>query len=173
MRRALIVVLEKIDEALDQVLYRPAVVRAFLWVPRWWLCDLAKLSIWLDKRWSTGWWEEEGIEPGGPRQACGRRGAIHVLGGPGPGGEHFDDFLETHPVYLCGWCPIPGSPCWSSAALCDPLGLVGVSLRSALRARGENSTLTKVMVYAAWFSIAMFAVGGLLAVVLVVWGALR
>ncbi len=108
MRRALIGTLEKIDEALDQVLYRPAVVRAFRWVPRWWLCDLAKLSIWLDERWSTGWWEEERIEPGGPCQACGRRAAIHVLGGPGPDGEHFDDFLETHPVYLCGWCPIPG-----------------------------------------------------------------
>ena len=52
--------------------------------------------------------EEERIEPGGLCQACGRRAAIHVLGGPGPDGEHFDDFLETHPVYLCGWCPIPG-----------------------------------------------------------------
>lgn len=74
--------LEKADEIVDEVLYRPVVVRAFRWLPRWWQCDLAKLSMALDDRWSSGWWENAWIAPGGPCDACGRRASIHVLGGP-------------------------------------------------------------------------------------------
>src|SRR5438477_1695384 len=61
MRRLVVKALEKTDEALDWVLYRPAVVKAFLWVPRWWQCDLAKLSIRLDDRWGTGVHADEGL----------------------------------------------------------------------------------------------------------------
>ncbi len=104
MKQGVVGTLAKVDEALDKLLYRPAIVKAFVWIPRWWLCDMAKLSIWLDHRWSAGWWAAAGIEPNGPCQACGRRAAIHVLGGPDPDGEHFDDFLGTNPVLLCGWC---------------------------------------------------------------------
>jgi hypothetical protein len=41
---------------------------------------LAKVSMWLDDRWATRWWETA-IEPDGPCQACGGRAAIHVYGG--------------------------------------------------------------------------------------------
>jgi len=32
--------LAKIDEAVDEVLYRPAIVKAFIKLPRWWQCDV-------------------------------------------------------------------------------------------------------------------------------------
>jgi hypothetical protein len=102
----LVLALAKVDEALDEVLYRPAVVKAFSWLPRWWLCDLARASMWLDDRWRTRWWQAAGIEPGGPCQACGRRAAIHVYGGSDPGAEPVDDYLESHPVFVCGWCKL-------------------------------------------------------------------
>lgn len=109
MRRTLVRVMAKVDEAVDDVLYRPAVVKGFRWAPRWWLCDLARLSIVLDDRWKTGYWAEVGIAPGGACEACGRRAAIHVLGG-------CDDeetvenavFLDERPVQVCGWCQIRG-----------------------------------------------------------------
>jgi hypothetical protein len=104
VKRVLIRVLAKADEALDEVLYRPAVVKAFIWLPRWWLCDLAKLSIALDDRWQVGYWDEDGIFPGGPCEACGRRASIHVLGGLEPDEEAMGWFLESRPVSTCGWC---------------------------------------------------------------------
>lgn len=106
MRRAVVISIAKLDEAIDEVLYRPAIVRAFKWVPRWWLCDLAKLSMSLDERWGTRYWETS-IVPGGPCEACGRRAAIHIYGGV----DEEDDrdrqpqsYLERRPVYVCGWC---------------------------------------------------------------------
>jgi hypothetical protein len=44
MKRLIVKTLEATDEALDFVLYRPAIVKAFVWLPRWWRCDLAKLA---------------------------------------------------------------------------------------------------------------------------------
>ena len=41
MKRALVAMLAKADELLDEVLYRPAIVKASAWLPRWWRCDLA------------------------------------------------------------------------------------------------------------------------------------
>lgn len=49
MKRAVVVAIAVIHGAFDEVLYRPAVVKAFSWLPRWWLCDPAKLSIALDE----------------------------------------------------------------------------------------------------------------------------
>lgn len=100
------VTIAKVDEALDEVLYRPAVVKAFGWLPRWWLCDLAKLSMALDDRWGLGYWDEVGVAPGDACEACGRRAAIHVYGGceddePATGDE---SFLVERPVFTCGWC---------------------------------------------------------------------
>jgi len=69
-----------VDEALDQLLYRPAVVRLFSWLPRWWLCDVARVSMALDDRRRLGYWAAAGIAPGGVCEACGRRAAIHVVG---------------------------------------------------------------------------------------------
>jgi hypothetical protein len=100
--------LATLDEAVDAVLYRPAVVKVFSWLPRWWMCDLAKVSMWLDDRWATRWWVRA-VEPDGPCQACGRRAAIHVYGGIEPDEEPVGDYLEDHPVFLCGWCTL-GSP---------------------------------------------------------------
>jgi hypothetical protein len=37
--------LATIDAALDKLLYRPAVVKLFCWLPRWWQCDLARASM--------------------------------------------------------------------------------------------------------------------------------
>ena len=113
----------KVDEALDEVLYRPAVVKAFSCLPRWWSCDLARLSMLLDDRWDLGYWERTGIAPGRPCDACGRRASIHVLGGrddefPDDGGS----FLDDHPVYLCGWCHLEGEindPAQLEAALAE------------------------------------------------------
>lgn len=107
MKRIVVVVLAKMDEVLDVVLYRPAVVKAFLWLPRWWLCDLARLSMRLDDDWGTGYWENAVIVPGAPCEACGRRASIHVYGGPDPEiGVH--DYIEIHPVHVCGWCHLEG-----------------------------------------------------------------
>src|SRR6266702_832586 len=44
-RRLVVAALAYADLAVDDVLYRPAVVKAFVWLPRWWLCDLARLPI--------------------------------------------------------------------------------------------------------------------------------
>ena len=108
MRKRVVHALAKADEALDGVLYRPAVVKAFAWLPRWWLCDLAKLSMRLADRWATGWWRETGIEPDGPCEACERRAAIHIYGGD-EDGESFGDYLAHRPVRVCAWCQL-GSP---------------------------------------------------------------
>lgn len=108
MKRVLILVLAKVDEALDEVLYRPAVVKAFIWLPRWWLCDLAKVSIALDDRWKIGYWDEVGIVPGRACEACGRRASIHVYGGRDPDEDPVSDFLESRPVFTCGWCHLTG-----------------------------------------------------------------
>jgi len=109
MRRAIVITLEKADEALDEVLYRPAVVKATLGLPRWWLCELAKASRWLDDRWHVGYWDDDAIVPGGACEACGRRAAIHVYGGVDPDdNDPPDDLIARRPVYLCGWCRIEG-----------------------------------------------------------------
>ncbi len=99
-----------VDEALDQLLYRPAVVRLFSWLPRWWLCDVGRVSMALDDRRRLGYWAAAGIAPGGVCEACGRRAAIHVVGRSEWGEEALPGdagwFLDNHPMYLCGWCSI-------------------------------------------------------------------
>jgi hypothetical protein len=95
--RAVVVGLDRLDEALDEILYRPALVRAFRWMPRWWLCDLAKASHRLDRRWGTKHWDASRIVPGEPCAACGRRASIHETDRPGGG-----------TVELCGWCHLDG-----------------------------------------------------------------
>ena len=107
MKRAVVVALASIDQAIDEVLHRPAVVKAFKWVPRWWLCDLAKLSVRLDDRWATGYWDLGGV-PGRPCQACARRASTCVYGGPDED-EEFGDFLEGLPIHVCSWCHLTGS----------------------------------------------------------------
>jgi hypothetical protein len=110
MRRAVVVGLARLDELLDEVLYRPAIVKAFSWLPRWYYCDLAQLSIALDDRWHVGWWDEYG--PAGVCEACGRRGAYISWGG---WDENFEGsrttvdsgFMYDREVHLCAWCDMP------------------------------------------------------------------
>jgi hypothetical protein len=97
------------DETVDQLLYRPAIVKLFSWLPRWWLCDLARASMALDNPWQLGYWAAAGIAPGGACEACGRRAAIHVIGGDCDAKAQAAEpiwFLDKRPVYLCGWCSI-------------------------------------------------------------------
>jgi hypothetical protein len=120
MRRFVVWALATADELVDEVLYRPAIVRAFRWLPRWWRCDLARLSMALDDRWRLRWWRDEGgAEPGGVCEACGRRAAWLEFGGPWAEGDEDDEdeddacpgggerrvsWLDDHTVHVCGWC---------------------------------------------------------------------
>lgn len=110
VKRTIVLVLAKLDEAVDEVLYRPLVVRLFVWAPRWWLCDLARFSMALDDRWSVGYWDNVGIAPGDACEACGRRAAIHVYGGneEGEAIDPAEGFLGNRPVHVCGWCQLRG-----------------------------------------------------------------
>jgi hypothetical protein len=92
---------------VDDVLYRPAVVRLALPLPRWWSCQLAKLSMRLDEHWGTRYWDSDTAPPAPEEicEACGRRAAWLVVGGledeeDGPA----DFFLAERPTYLCAWC---------------------------------------------------------------------
>ncbi len=90
---------------VDEVAYRPAVVKLAEPLPRWWNCQLAHASVKLDDRWGTGHWESWG--PGGPCDICGRRAAWLTIGGPiEPDEEHGPDatHLERHPIEVCLWC---------------------------------------------------------------------
>ena len=93
--RRFVVALAKVDEGIDALVYRPAVVKALAWSPLWWSCGLAKLSVHLDNRWGTGCWAD-GPVPSGTCAACDRRAAHLVI--DGPDGE----------VPLCGWCRVEG-----------------------------------------------------------------
>lgn len=121
----------RVDEALDEVLYRPAVVKAFTWFPRWWRCDLAKLSMVLDDRWGVGYWDQADIVPGEPCEACGRRASIHLIGGQSADdalveAEGDRDFLHSRVVHLCGWCHIEG-PILSESDLARELDAAAVN----------------------------------------------
>jgi hypothetical protein len=108
MKRAVVIALAKADHGFDEVLYRPAVVKAFSWLPRWWQCDLAKASIRLDDLWSTGYWTDGDFYPGGPCEACGRRAAVVVFGQRlDPDDEPVGDYVEAHPLHVCAWCRVP------------------------------------------------------------------
>lgn len=99
MRRLTVEVLARADAALDEVLYRPAVVQAFRWLPRWWRCDLARLSVALDRRWDTGHWAEA-VPPHGVCAVCRRRAAVHEYGAASDG--------PPWPLATCGWCRLDG-----------------------------------------------------------------
>ena len=62
----------------------------------------------LDDLWRTGYWDNAGIAPGDPCEACGRRASIHVYGGADPDLGAVYDYMEDHPVHVCGWCHLGG-----------------------------------------------------------------
>jgi hypothetical protein len=109
MKRTVVVVLAKLDGALDGVFYRPAVVQAFAWIPRWWQCELAKLSCRLDDRWQVGYWRDDG-RPGVPCEVCGRRASWLEIGGRDPEVDDPEEhwFLDDRTIPLCSWCQIRG-----------------------------------------------------------------
>lgn len=101
LRALLVRLLNSACVFVDELLYRPAAVRLGLSLPRWWNCNLARVSASLDQRWGTGFWRSESspARPGPPCDACGRRPAIFALdvaGGP-------DDIVA---LQLCGWCHV-------------------------------------------------------------------
>jgi hypothetical protein len=108
LRRSLVAALDRACGVVDTVAYRPAVVKLTSRLPRWWGCELARLSVRLDDRWSTGYWANGGA-PEGLCDACGRRAAWLVVGGR----DWMEDvepdrsFMESHPVHLCGYCDLP------------------------------------------------------------------
>lgn len=108
LHRAAVVTAAKADEALDQLLYRPAVVKAAERLPRWWLCALARLSRHLDERWQVGWWDDEWVTPGPPCDVCGRRASIHIYGGTDHEDDPPTDLLAREPIAVCGWCRLDG-----------------------------------------------------------------
>jgi hypothetical protein len=105
-RRSALAALERACNCIDSVAYRSAVVMLTLPLPRWWRCDLARLAVWLDDRWQTGYWNERG--PGPLCDACRRRTAWVSVGGDyedldlEPPGA--DDFMARHETNLCLWC---------------------------------------------------------------------
>jgi len=116
VRRLVVILAEKADEGLDEILYRPFVVKAFLWLPRWWRCDLSRLSRWLDERWGTGYRDEFG--PSSILcEACRRRASYMYVGGWALESEDErgfplddddeDNYLARRRVSLCGWCRLP------------------------------------------------------------------
>ena len=113
--------LETACRRVDDVAYRPAVVRLTLRLPRWWRCELSRLSARLDDRWGTGYWGEWAA-PNGLCDVCGRRAAWLVTGGPDEDADppYPEDYLAQHPLHTCSWCRlVPSKPIASSADLAE------------------------------------------------------
>lgn len=125
LKRSIISLLNRSCTWVDAVAYRPAVVRLALPLPRWWSCQLARLSMRLDDRWGTAYWEggEAPAAPQGLCEACGRRAAWLVVGGTDEDGdEPAGYFLASRPVHLCGWCRLDGDrPIEKEDDLCSAL----------------------------------------------------
>lgn len=95
---------------IDEVAYRPVVVKLTHRLPWFWRCQFSLLSMKLDRRWGTGFWTAPNAPPAPDRlcDACRRRAAWLEAGGHYEGID--DDasgelgFLASHPVNLCRWC---------------------------------------------------------------------
>jgi hypothetical protein len=113
---------------VDEVAYRPAVVRLTSPLPRWWNCQLAEIAYRLDTRWETEIFGKWG--PGPPCDICRRRASWLCMGGvpdeEGYGGEPYDPskhppdgdfFMARHPLQVCYWCRPGDSPIESEEEL--------------------------------------------------------
>jgi hypothetical protein len=134
LKRLIVRFLNRACTWVDDVAYRPAVVKATLWLPRWWGCELARLSMRLDDRWATGYWsgDDAPAAPAGRCESCQRRAAWLVMGGTFP---HYDEeplnyYLADRPLYLCSWCHVD-----------EPAGAIEdeAQLRRALASAREQS----------------------------------
>ena len=109
-KRAIVRGFDVACRAVDELAYRPAVVRATKRVPHGWNCQLARLSVALDDRWHTDVWGD--WRPDGICEVCGRRAAWLVLGGPDDDDLDLDLDDSSHAVLplddralnLCFWC---------------------------------------------------------------------
>jgi len=109
-KRLIVRGLNRACELVDYLAYRPAIVKLTKWLPGWWHCQLSHLSMSLDARWKTGYWDSS-LAPPPPEgicDACGRRAGWLVVGGIDSEDEDQDarDYLDEHPVHLCGWCQL-------------------------------------------------------------------
>ena len=105
-KRAAVWSLDLLCRGVDTVAYRPAVVKATSRLPRWWNCNLARLSVRLDQNWGTGYWDD--WTPGGRCEACGRR-AAWLLVSDSPLCDDKDRWEPRHrEVEICGWCRVEG-----------------------------------------------------------------
>ena len=112
IRRIIVAALNVLCTWVDSVAYRPVVVRFGGPLPHRWDCNLARMSIRLDDRWRTGYWDGTLLSPGVPCEACHRRPALVIMGGYAddpdiaepvePGDEDF--FFAHRTVHLCLWC---------------------------------------------------------------------
>jgi len=108
---------------VDEVAYRPAIVRLTLPLPRWWRCELAKLSVWLDRRWGLEYWGGDSdlrtMAPGQLCDVCHRRPTSLEAGEVAVdlGDEETGDYMESHPLKMCFWCKLPESPIESDKQL--------------------------------------------------------
>lgn len=116
MRRAIVRYLEVADRAIDWFAYRPAIVRLFLFLRRWWNCDLARLSIHLDDRWTTHYWTEDSWWPGPLCEAWGRRTAWAYVDGLEDEDEPLGFYPDNQRIELCLWCDIGPTDALNSEA---------------------------------------------------------
>jgi hypothetical protein len=124
-RRDIVAALNTACTLVDEVAYRPAVVKLTLGLPRWWRCDLAKLSMRLDDRWRTGFWDEMSpAAPGDLCAACGRRASIFTLFGHDKD-DIPHDLLSRHSVDVCGWCHVRGKLITDQEGLTQALAEAG------------------------------------------------
>ena len=106
MRRAIVRLLATADEAIDSLADRPAIVKATLNFPRWWMCDASRLSLALEERRSTDCWDPLDWRPGIPCEVCHRRPSIFEYGdNKAPTGI---DEPSAWPIRTCGWCLLSG-----------------------------------------------------------------
>jgi hypothetical protein len=115
LKQAVVSGLDRACQLVDEVAYRPAVVRLTMPLPRWWRCELAQLSMWLDVRWGLGVWESADgltVAPHGLCDVCGRRPANIQIGGSWEdlGVEDRSSYMKTHPLRVCYWCRLPAGP---------------------------------------------------------------
>ena len=59
MRRVTVSFLSAVHRVVDWLVYRPAVVRLFVFLPRWWNCNLVRLSTCLNARWNAEYWTDD------------------------------------------------------------------------------------------------------------------
>ncbi|HEY7281145.1 MAG TPA: hypothetical protein VID47_06065 [Actinomycetota bacterium] len=113
VQRALVALLNNACRAVDEVLYRPAFVKVGMPLPRWWNCELARLSVRLDDRWQTEYWDTDWWHPGKVCDVCGRRASWLTTRD-----DDKDDLDDTEPserdfpdLDTCFWCQVlPRAP---------------------------------------------------------------